>query len=100
MEDEMARKIVEQTDGLYSIWSTIADGFIYTDLKENDVSILLAMDAYSDKISEITRAFEYNAKGAIAGTSCFLDLKVCLEIIEANREDDRDPIESPDKEED
>ncbi len=33
----MARQIVKQPDGLYSVWSTIVDDFVYTDCTKEDL---------------------------------------------------------------
>lgn len=54
----MGRQIIKQPDGLFSVWSTVIDDFIFGDASEEDIIEFFATEAVGKARKEAQEALE------------------------------------------
>ena len=79
----MGRSIVKQPDGKYSMWSSIVDDFIHTDLTKDEYIEIRAKEAYEEKKEEMEGAFKEIE--ANPNSRYLKDYKHCLKIRKWNK---------------
>lgn len=78
----MARLIVKNPKGLYNMWSTIIDSFIYYDLTKEEYIDVRAKEVYADTEEELQQIFIEIEKNSPKSKRYTKDYNECMEIIE------------------